>query len=224
MRRVIVLGALLVAASGCASKNKLAQQVEVVKTEEAPDKLMARGRAFASVGDFARAEQYFAMALERGADVHTTLPLLLRVCAEAKRYRAGIDYAEPELRRHPGDYRLRFVVASFYTTIGDVGAARSALEQVIKDKPDMAPAHFALATLLRDEQGDLVEADTHFREYLRLEPAGVHADEARGSLLKLKLVDRSAPITTPPAPPHPLWHDVGLPSNRDKVDEKGKAP
>lgn len=204
----------LAALTGCASRGKVVAQAATVRAEETPEKLLARGRAFMSVGDFGRAEQYFASAIERGADRHVAMPLLLRACAEEKRYRAAIDYAEPELRRHPDDARLRFVVASLYSSIGDVAAARSALERVVQDKPNLAPAHYALAVLLRDEQGDAVQADAQFREYLRLDPSGSHADEARGSLLKLVLRG-GVPITTPPAPPPGIWHNLVPPDETE---------
>jgi hypothetical protein len=54
----------------------------------------------------------------------------------------------------------------------------------LHDEPSNSNAHYALAVLLRDESADLSTADEHFREYLRLSPAGAHADEARGSLLQ----------------------------------------
>ncbi len=223
MRRAA--GALLVAiaAAGCAPKNKAQAQVEVVRVEESPEKLLARGRAFAMAGDLTRAEQYFAAALEHGGQPREVLPLLLRVCAEEKRYRACIDYAEPELRRHPKSVQLRFLVASFYTAVGDAATARAELEQVIKDKPDHASAHFALAVLLRDEHGDVVQADAHFREYLRIEPSGPHAEEARGSLLKLVVRGDApaAPITAPPSPPNAVWRDV---VHDDKAAKDKRTP
>jgi len=143
------------------------------------------------------------------------LPLLLRVCAEERRYRAAIDYAEPQLKKHPDDFRLRFVVASFYTTIGETATARDELERIAKDRPEFAPAHFALGVILRDEAGDVISADGHFREYLRLSPRGAHADEARASLLKLVDQGSARPITVPP-----VWHDVASPPSEDK--KKGK--
>ncbi len=212
---------LLAAALGTTAcgGNKVVAQAATVRAEETPEKLLARGRAFLVQADYGRAEQYFAAAIDHGAEPRVALPLLLRACAEEKRFRAAIDYAEPHLRRHPEDARLRFVVASLYTSIGDVATARAELERVVKDRPDMAPAHFALAVLLRDEQGDPVQADVHFREYLRLDPRGAHVDEARGSLLKL--VDRGGvPITTPPPPPPGIWHNVTPP---DDKEEKGKS-
>lgn len=218
MRSAALLVALALAAGACAphAGDKLAAQVRAVETEETPRKLLARGRAFGSVGDNTRAEQYFAAALDHGAEPRVALPLLFRACAEERRFRAAIDYAEPQLKRHPGDYHLRFVVASFYVTIGETSAARVQLESVAKQSPDFAPVHFALGVLLRDEAGDVVSADAQFREYLRIEPLGAHAEEARGSLLKM--VDHGGgPITVPP-----VWHDVGSLPRPD--DGKRSAP
>jgi tetratricopeptide (TPR) repeat protein len=189
-------------------------QIKTVQEEETPEKLLARGRAFAAVGDLTRAEQYFAAALERGADPRVTLPLLLRVCADAHRYRAAIDYAEPVLRKHPDDHRLRFVVASFYMTIGEMTTARDELTRIVTQKPDFAAPHYALAVLLRDEAGDVVSADVHFREYLRLDPRGPHADEAKSSLLKL-VNHGGTPVNAPP-----VWHDVNAVPGKDEAPKR----
>lgn len=207
----LVLG-LALALGACTPRpgDKMVANARAIQAEETPEKLLARGRAFASVGDNGRAEQYFAAALDRGADPRVALPLLMRACAEEKRYRAAIDYAEPQLKKRPGDHRLRFVVASFYASTGDHAAARGELERIVKAAPDFAAVHYALAVLLRDEGGDVVTADAHFREYLRIEPRGAHATEARASLLKM--VDHGGtPITVPP-----VWRDVNAPPKDDK--------
>jgi tetratricopeptide (TPR) repeat protein len=47
-----------------------------------------------------------------------------------------------------------------------------------------AQAHYLLAVVSRDADNDPLETDRHFREYLRLEPNGQHAEEAKASLLK----------------------------------------
>jgi len=180
--------ALIVAAAGCGaattSSSDLAKQIQKRDQEEQPAKLLERGRAFAKLGDNSRAEQYLSGALDGGADPKVVLPLLLRVCIAERRYRVAIDYAEPHLRRRPGDFKLRFVVASLYQSIGDTASARRELELVMKSRPDHADAHYAIAVLFRDDVADPVNADLHFREYLRLRPTGQHADEARASLLQ----------------------------------------
>jgi thioredoxin-like negative regulator of GroEL len=180
-----LLAACLIAGCESTPGEKMAKDVRSVEEERAVDKLVDRGLAFAQVGDFTRAEQYLAAALDSGADEARVLPQLLRVCIAAKRYRVAIDYASPILRKHPNDAHLRFVVASLRATIGDALGARADLEQVARALPEDATVRFAYAVHLRDQCGDRGKADEQFREYLRLAPGGEHAEEARASLLQV---------------------------------------
>lgn len=180
----IVCAAALLA--GCASRTTSAQVKEdlaTMKAERSADKLAARGRAFASVGDFTRAEQYLSAAIDAGGDAGTLLPELLRVCIASKRYRVAIQYATPWLDRHPEDTKLRFVIAALRASIGDAEGADHDFAQILRDDPNDATVHFAYAVLLRDQLRDVLRADQEFRAYLRLDPHGVHVDEARASLL-----------------------------------------
>jgi tetratricopeptide (TPR) repeat protein len=154
------------------------------RQEATTDKLVARGRAFAAVGDTTRAEEYLSAALEQGADPKEVLPPLLQVCVQTGRYRSAIQHAENHLRRHPEDIRTRFVLGTLYAALGETKEAKAALATVVESRPNEAKAHYALAVLARDNENDVVGADLHFREYLRIEPNGTHAEEARASLLK----------------------------------------
>jgi Tfp pilus assembly protein PilF len=158
------------------------QNVRTFKAEQRADRLVAAGKAFASVGDLTRAEQYFAAAIEAGGDEGALLPMLLSVCVQDGRYRVAITYAEAYVRRHPDDVRVRFVLGTMYQGIGENVRAKEELERVVDARPKEPQAHFALAVLMRDG-GDRASADKHFREYLRLAPQGAHAAEARASLL-----------------------------------------
>jgi tetratricopeptide (TPR) repeat protein len=198
---IISCGLLVLAACGPTPSSrgaKTAEQLETVKREEQPDRLLERGRSFAALGDHGRAEQYLSAALDRGADPRVVLPLLLRVCIAERRYRVAIQYAEPVLRRRPQDFRLRFVVASLYQSIGDNDVAQQQLELVTQTQPNHAEAHYALAVLARDEKNDPVAADRHFRQYLRIRPDGPHAAEARASLLKVVTPQQPDPAAAPP--------------------------
>jgi tetratricopeptide (TPR) repeat protein len=155
-----------------------------MKSEHSTDKLVGRGRAFASVGDLTRAEQYLSAAIEVGGDPASILPELLRVCIAANRYRVAIAYAAPWLQRHPRDRKLRFLVAALRSGIGDASGAGVDLERLVTEAPGDSRAQFAYAVLLRDQLGDPGRADGHFRAYLRIEPDGPHADEARAALLE----------------------------------------
>jgi len=158
--------------------------METLRRESTPDNLIIRGNTFARLGDMTRAEEYFTAALEQGADSRKVLPLLLDVCMRTGRYRLAAQHAENHLRKHPDDVGTRFVLGTLYVALGDRHEARSALEQVASARPNDPEVHYALAVLARDSENDVVDADKHFREYLRLDPNGAHAEEARASLLK----------------------------------------
>jgi tetratricopeptide (TPR) repeat protein len=178
--------ALSAFASACAKTPaaQLQDGLQKVEKERDPERLVKAGKAFALLGDATRAAQYFELAIENGGDEAAIFPLLMQTCVSDKQYRAAIFYGQNQLRRHPGDDSLRFLIASLYGAMGDAKTARALLDDVLKTSASNAEAHFALAVLLRDEEGDLTGADQHFREYLRLLPTGPHADEARGALLK----------------------------------------
>jgi tetratricopeptide (TPR) repeat protein len=180
---ILALSAIALTASCAPRKTVVESQIETIREEQSPDKLIHRGRAFAVVGDYTRAEQYFAAAIDAGADVEEALPSLLRACLAERRFRAAIAYAQPQLDKEPENFRLRFVIGSLYATIGDNTMAWEHLKQVAKERPGYPEVHFALGMLALAGEDDPVVADEHFRDYLRLRPAGSHAKEARGHLL-----------------------------------------
>jgi predicted Zn-dependent protease len=186
--RVVLLCALSGLAGGtvgCQSSAafRARSSAQAFTSERSPDKLVDRGRAYASVGDTTRAEQYLAAAIDAGVDDRAVLSLLLQVCIEDGRYRMAIEYATRQLVKHPDDRRLRFVLGTLHEAVGDgEEAAKLLLEASSEvDDPDV---EYALAVVLRDERRDPVGADAHFTRYLHLAPSGEHADEARASVLR----------------------------------------
>ena len=172
---------------GCAGSSV---QAEAIKTDVATynrehtvDKLVDRGRGFAAVGDYLRAEEYLADAMNQGANPKKIMPLLLEVCIKEGRYRLAAQYAKDYLVAHPNDVPVRLVLASLYSATAENKLAKAEFERVLDARPNDAQAHYALAVLLRDAEQDVVGADQHFREYLRLDPKGRHVEEARSSVL-----------------------------------------
>lgn len=188
LSRALVPAACLVplALTACARTpaEKVEAEMATMRAEQTPERLVERGKAFAVVGDLTRAEEYLAAALDRGADARQVMSTLLDVCVRGGKYRSAIQHAENHLRKQPGDHNTRLVLGTLYYAVGDTRAARATLEKVVEVRPDQAHAHYVLALLARDTDNDVVAADRHFREYLRIEPAGEHSDEARDSLLK----------------------------------------
>lgn len=186
LARWLCLAALLGGAgtSACATAGSEAQQrVETARSERQPELLIRKARAYASIGDATRAEEYLNAARASGGDERLIVRLLLDVCIGDRRYRAAIGYAEDFLRRHPRDRELRFLVATLHVAVGSSNHAMRELRTVIAESPENVEARYVLAVVLRDEVGDLDAADLEFREYLRLAPKGSHAEEAHGSLL-----------------------------------------
>ncbi|MBX3224946.1 MAG: hypothetical protein KF795_30800 [Labilithrix sp.] len=185
-----------------------------VRKESDAKTLVERGKGFAAVGDHTRAEEYLASGIEAGADPRDVLPLLMDVCVRTGRYRSAIQHGENHLRKHPHDLRTRVMVGALYAAINESKQARSQLEPVVKadDEADdagapsplraelQAQAHYLLAVVARDGDNDVVAADRHFREYLRIEPRGAHAEEAKAALLKRvePEIKREAPPEAPP--------------------------
>lgn len=167
------------------SRGDRAREVaRTVRNEQTADKLLERGKLFMEVGDHTRASQYFTAALDAGANPDQVIPLLMRVYIISSRFRLAIELGEQQLVKRPEAHALRFLVGTLYAAIDQPDMAREHLERVVVAEPKNAEAQYALAVVLRDGQADPVGADQHFREYLKLEPNGKHAEEAKGSLLQ----------------------------------------
>jgi len=145
--------------------------------------LFANGREAAERGDAIRAEQYLSLALARGYERSVIIPLLLQVCIAGSHLRAALNHAEPYLRQHPDDQRLRYLVATIHLGLGQREEARTNLEQLLRANPDYADAHFLLGVLESEE--DESEARVHLLRCLELAPNGEHAPEVRGRLSEM---------------------------------------
>jgi predicted Zn-dependent protease len=163
--------------------DRVRAQVQVVRQASKPELLLARGRAFAEIGDLTRAEEYLSAALDNGGKPEVILPLLVAICVRDQRYRSAAQYLEDHLRSHPRKHQLRFLLGTLYIGLEKKEAARAELERVLAERPAHAQAHYALAVLHRDGRGDFISAERHFRGYLsHCSPHCVHADEAAESL------------------------------------------
>jgi Flp pilus assembly protein TadD len=180
-RRVVLFLCAALGLSACAGTESEGRNVEVVRQESSAKVLFEKGRTAAAIGDLTRAEQYFVASLKAGGKEKQIIKPLLLVCISDQRLPVALDYAEQYLYRHPKDVDVLFVAASIHAALGNAGRALELFEVVSRERPDSAEAHYALATVLR-QQGGSSQADRHDLEYLRLEPNGKYAEQARARL------------------------------------------
>jgi len=206
-RFAIVVG-LGIAAVGCGAAAK--QDALTPKQQlQDPQILIARGKAYAEIGDYVRAEQYFAAAIAAGGEQKEVLPPLLKACVASGNVRLASEYAESALANSPNDGHLRFLTGALHASVGNKLAAKTHLVRAATDLPKDPDVQFAVATFFRDSMADRVEADPYFREYLKLAPGGQHAEEARASLME-QVRTTSSIINLTPATSAPVT--VGNPN------------
>ena len=126
------------------------EDLATMKAERSVDKLVLRGRAFASVGDETRAEQYFSAAIDAGGNAAEILPELLRVCIASKRYRVAIEYASPWLERNPRDVKLRFVIASLRASVEATVTSIISAAEAARSLPSTMARNAPLASAVTD--------------------------------------------------------------------------
>ena len=164
---------------GCASSQEKAKALE---KEQSAEELYKTGETAANHGDMTRAEQYFISALRAGGPEKPIIQRLLFVCAADQRYPVALEHAEHYLHKHPMDQDILFASASLHAAVGDISGAHARLQTVVRARPDWAEAHYALATVLREEGDSSNLADEQDLAYLRLNPTGPLAETARARL------------------------------------------
>lgn len=181
----VMFVSLAMTIAGCApAKHPVQIQMETMRKEQEPSLLFERGKAYLAIGDITRAEEYLSSSIEAGYDARKAMPHLLKACVLGSRFRQALDHGEAYLRKNPDDLDATFVLGTVHSALGQAAEAKVYLAKVLKARPDNAEIHYALATIYRDIDKDPIMSDKHFREYLRIDPKGEHAREARGNLLE----------------------------------------
>jgi tetratricopeptide (TPR) repeat protein len=200
---VLVLLLTPVLLAGCAAHSEARSAAR--SPEQAPNEatlLVQKGKAAVASGDTVRAEQYFTLAIARGAGESVVLKDLLAACIGGSRLRGALDHALPYLQKHPDDDDLRYLVASLYDSLGQRQQATTQLERLLHRNSGHADAHYLAGILASEEEPE--QAREHFRQYLDLQPQGPRAAEVRGRLSELAL--RSVHSA---APGEPLFAERG---------------
>jgi tetratricopeptide (TPR) repeat protein len=135
-------------------------------------------------GDVVRAEQYWQMALEQGADAETVVPKLVAAFVRDRQYRLALQHAEGYMRQHPNADVLRLLTGAIYEAVGNYAAAVEQYEVVLGRHNARADIYYVLGAALLKQGSSRLEADARFRKYLELAPGGRYAERAQAALLK----------------------------------------
>jgi tetratricopeptide (TPR) repeat protein len=135
-------------------------------------------------GDVVRAEQYWRLALEEGAEAETVLPQLIAAFVRDRQYRLALQLAENYLRVHPNAHTLRLLTGALHEAVGNYSAAVEQYQMVAEQQGQSAEVHYVLGAALLKQGISRTEADTCFRKYLDLAPSGRYAERAQAMLLK----------------------------------------
>lgn len=183
---------LLLAVSACTNSQLEPRSADTTRSEQAPaaSALFELGEGQARQGDNLRAEQYLLAAQRAGYPARRVLPVLLSVCLAQGRLRSALGHAEPYLRDHPHDHRLRQLVAAIYLGLGEVARGFRELQRVEEQAPSYAPAKYLLGVVADESFADTQAAQHYFEQYLQLDPHGEHAAETVNWLREHSLAGR----------------------------------
>jgi hypothetical protein len=189
---IALLGLIASVIGGCAARARSdpSTQTSLVKDQRPADELLARGQDAAQHGDAVRAEQYLALAIERGADRRIVIPTLLRACLASSHLRAALNHAEPYLLDHPEQDALRYLVAAIHLGLGQADAARRDLWFLLERDPTNPDAHYLLGVI--DTPVNIEAARGHFLEAIEHSKDMRQRAEIHSRLTEVRLLARSS--------------------------------
>jgi tetratricopeptide (TPR) repeat protein len=104
---------------------------------------------------------------------------------DRKQYSKAITYYQKVLSLQPENNNVRTDMAIAFFNLGKVDDALNQLEIAIKNDPKHALAHYNRAVILWQGKGNLKEAKKEFENYLKLEPQGKLAQEAKARIQEI---------------------------------------
>lgn len=126
--------------------------------------------ALVAGGRFAEAESALAKELEASPSSSSVIDQLAQVYRKRNQHGDAIRLLNQALEKRPGDIDLLESLGETYVEAGDRDSARSVWERISAHAGSNFGVHQRLGTVLR-ANGFLHEAESHYREALRLQPA-----------------------------------------------------
>lgn len=150
------------------------------------------GSAHAQKQEYDKAETAFKKAIELKPDSPDGYNALANLYSTTKRYDEAAKMTE-EATKHAGAGSAAgggsadslFNQGVNFWNAGRIADAKKQFEAAIQANPGHAEAHYWVAMANLNE-GNTKDAVTHFEEYLKLDPNGQYAEQAKGVVSQLK--------------------------------------
>lgn len=114
---------------------------------------------------------------------------------EPRYYQQAIVYYERALKVDPKNSNVRTEMAIEYLKLGMPDVAVRELSRTLKIDPNHAKAHYMLATVLFDNEGDLRGALEHFKKFVQLVPEGPNTLQAKSAIQTIEARLKQEPST-----------------------------
>ena len=132
-----------------------------------------------------QALQAYRKAVELNPNAAGALVNLGTIAFRAHRLREATSYYERAIEADPRYPLAHFNLGNVFDEMGQLESARVQYELALHLNPAYADAHFNLA-LVAERNSDHMRALKHWKAYLKLDPSGSWADQARKQLEQLR--------------------------------------
>ncbi|HYK22540.1 MAG TPA: tetratricopeptide repeat protein [Pyrinomonadaceae bacterium] len=147
--------------------------------------LFLLGTAYMDKQDWAKAEAALHQVIARDAKATTAYFALGELYLRQKKYPEAETNIISGIHLEPKSVQGHFLLGRLYYELGDLPKAGPQVGTALQLDPKFAPGHLLAANILlraRQTENALVE----FEEYIRLEPKGEFAQQARQTVARLK--------------------------------------
>ena len=143
------------------------------------------GTAYMDAGQLEKAESTLSKALSINTKAAEAYFALGEVYRQQKKYREGEKMLREGLKLHERSWQGHFTLGRLYWDMTEWVKAGREIAKTLQLKPDLAEAHLLGGNILlraRKNEDALLE----FEEYLRLDPKGKFAAQARETVAKIR--------------------------------------
>ncbi len=162
-----------------AESRRIQWRPPVVRNPQAAAQAYNRAADYYRRGDRERAIFFFTRAIENDDTLADAFLGLGAIYLETGDAELAKDAYRLALERRPDDPAAAYNLALAHHALKENEAAIQQAERALRMRPDHAPMHYLMGTLLADVPGRRAEARAHFERFLALAPNDPNAETVR---------------------------------------------